>query len=56
MKTYALLLIFILSINATVKAQETVKTTLRVLIFNILHGANTTGDFDLDMIALVIKK
>jgi len=56
MKTYALLLIFILSLNATIKAQETLKTTLRVLTFNILHGANTTGDFDLDKIAQVIKK
>ena len=30
--------------------------TVRVLSFNILHGATTKGDFDLDVIASVIKK
>lgn len=29
-------------------------TTLRILSFNILHGATTRGDFDLDVIAKVI--
>ncbi len=31
------------------------ETTLRILTFNILHGATTQGDFDLDKIAAVIK-
>lgn len=31
-------------------------TTLRVLTFNILHGATTKGDFDLDKIASIIKE
>lgn len=31
-------------------------TTIRVLSFNILHGATTRGDFDLDVIARVIKE
>jgi len=29
---------------------------VKVLSFNILHGANTNGSFDLDVIANVIKK
>lgn len=39
-----------------VYAQETQQkeTTLRILTFNILHGATTKGDFDLDKIASVI--
>ena len=31
------------------------ETTVRVLTFNILHGATTNGDFDLDKIAQVIN-
>lgn len=30
--------------------------TIRVLTFNILHGATTKGDFDLDKIASIIKQ
>ncbi|MFV0592401.1 MAG: endonuclease/exonuclease/phosphatase family protein [Draconibacterium sp.] len=30
--------------------------TIRVLTFNILHGATTQGDFDLDKLAAVIKE
>jgi|UniRef100_UPI0040484315 endonuclease/exonuclease/phosphatase family metal-dependent hydrolase len=37
-------------------SQESKKTTVRVLSFNILHGATTNGSFDLDRIASVIKK
>ncbi|MCG6185797.1 endonuclease/exonuclease/phosphatase family protein [Maribellus maritimus] len=37
-----------------VKSQE--EQTIRVLTFNILHGATTKGDFDLDKIASVIKQ
>jgi endonuclease/exonuclease/phosphatase family metal-dependent hydrolase len=32
------------------------ETTVRVLTFNILHGATTKGDFDLDKIASIIKE
>jgi endonuclease/exonuclease/phosphatase family metal-dependent hydrolase len=38
---------------ATVWSQTKV---VRVLSFNILHGATTRGDFDLDILAKVIKK
>ena len=31
-------------------------TTVRILTFNILHGATTKGDFDLDKIASVIRQ
>lgn len=53
---------YILLITATLictsaKAQETIPqpTTIKVLTFNILHGATTRGDFDLDIIAKVIS-
>ncbi len=32
------------------------ETTIRILTFNILHGATTKGDFDLEKIASVIKE
>lgn len=35
-------------------ADETGTTTVKVMTFNILHGATTRGDFDLDRIAKVI--
>ena len=40
------------------KAQSSVNmnSTIRVLTFNILHGATTKGDFNLDVIADVIKR
>ncbi len=38
------------------KAQSRENVTVRVLTFNILHGATTEGDFDLDKIADVIKQ
>jgi endonuclease/exonuclease/phosphatase family metal-dependent hydrolase len=37
-------------------AQSQEEITVRVLTFNILHGATTQGDFDLDKIAEVIKR
>jgi endonuclease/exonuclease/phosphatase family metal-dependent hydrolase len=47
---------FLLS-NKRSFAQENTgtETTVRILTFNILHGATTKGDFDLDKIASVIK-
>ncbi len=38
------------------KAQDKNEITVRILTFNILHGATTKGDFDLDKIASVIKQ
>ena len=36
-------------------SQEASSNSIKVLTFNILHGATTKGDFDLDAIAKVIK-
>jgi endonuclease/exonuclease/phosphatase family metal-dependent hydrolase len=44
---------FFLSFN--LKAQEQEGVIIKVLSFNILHGATTEGNFDLDTIASVIK-
>lgn len=38
------------------QAQSDENVSVRVLTFNILHGATTKGDFDLDKIAEVIKQ
>ncbi len=51
-----LLLISILLIPGFGFAQHEVETTVRILSFNILHGATTNGDFDLDKLAAVIQK
>ncbi|MFW5822056.1 MAG: endonuclease/exonuclease/phosphatase family protein [Tangfeifania sp.] len=51
-----LLAVFIFSLSFfECKAQSQENITVRVLTFNILHGATTEGDFDLDKIADVIK-
>lgn len=50
----AILIILLTFINCAAQQAET--ATVRVLTFNILHGATTKGDFDLDKIADVIKK
>ena len=36
-------------------AQQTNRNIVKILSFNILHGATTKGDFDLDILAKVIK-
>ncbi len=48
--------IFLVSISNITFAQAAIDSTriVRVLSFNILHGATTNGDFDLDAIAKVI--
>lgn len=51
--TIVLLLFFIASL---VSAQQNDAKTVRVLSFNILHGATTKGDFDLDKIASIIEQ
>ncbi len=48
------LLLFCLSGNSQEYGQN--NTVVRVVTFNILHGATTRGDFDLDKIAAVIKE
>lgn len=57
MKTLAILILSILLVSNVVLAQNKIEngTTIRVLTFNILHGATTKGDFDLDKIASIIK-
>src|SRR5690606_35061257 len=58
-KKFALeiLLIVILFLPFQLLAQQEAKKSkaIRVLTFNILHGATTKGDFDLDVIAKVIN-
>ncbi|NNE67322.1 MAG: hypothetical protein HKN33_12215 [Pyrinomonadaceae bacterium] len=54
-KVIAVLAIFLI-LEITTPAQATKDdVVVRVLTFNILHGATTKGDFDLDKIASVIK-
>ncbi|MCB1024430.1 MAG: endonuclease/exonuclease/phosphatase family protein, partial [Acidobacteria bacterium] len=56
MKKILLLITIFLFSGDLISAQQKPKETLvRVLTFNILHGATTKGDFDLDRIAAVIK-
>ena len=56
MKRILTTLIVIFLIVQTIWSQENDEkgTTLKILTFNILHGATTKGDFDLDVIAKVI--
>ena len=56
-KPVLFILTLFLTIN-TLTAQNTTEEviTVRVLTFNILHGATTKGNFDLDKIASVIQK
>lgn len=49
-------LLILLLFSLTSIAQENKKTTVRILTFNILHGATTRGDFNLDTIAAVINE
>jgi len=51
----AIFLLFSLnSHSAFCQVKEPASNTLKILTFNILHGATTQGDFDLDAIAKVI--
>lgn len=58
MKLKAATLILIMGMYqiVDVQAQTQNKTIIKVLSFNILHGATTQGDFNLDAIAKVIIK
>ncbi|WP_203229435.1 endonuclease/exonuclease/phosphatase family protein [Aureibaculum marinum] len=57
MKLNFKLIIIVLVLTNTSWSQTQVDSTkiVRVLTFNILHGATTKGDFNLDLIANVIK-
>lgn len=57
-KFYIFFIIAFFFLGITISAQQnsTEKKTVRVLTFNILHGATTNSDFDLDKIASVIKE
>ncbi len=51
----SILLVFSLNSHlALCQVKEPASSTLKILTFNILHGATTKGDFDLDAIARVI--
>ncbi len=49
-----LILLFLLSVTLNAQSRSDSSRTLRILTLNILHGATTRGDFDLDAIAKVI--
>ena len=51
-----LLLLSILSITSYAQSSVDSSRIVKVLSFNILHGATTRGDFDLDVIANVINE
>ena len=55
MKKLITLLLATLLVSNAAFSQDEKNITVRVLTFNILHGATTQGDFDLDKIASVIK-
>lgn len=55
MKKLLILLSFVMMTNHLVGQIPDSSRIVRVLTFNILHGATTKGDFDLDLIASVIK-
>ena len=57
MKLKSILVLFILCSFITTNAQNKTKKAkiVKVLSFNILHGATTKGDFNLDLLAEVIK-
>ena len=58
MKKIYLILAVLFFFGTATQAQKnkSKEVTVRVLTFNILHGATTKGDFDLDKIASVIKE
>ncbi len=56
MKKIITLLLATVTVFNIVVAQNSEEPTVRVLTFNILHGATTKGDFDLDKIASIIKE
>lgn len=55
MRKLVLLLLVIIGTNLNSQSDSNPPVLIRVLTFNILHGATTKGDFDLDKIAQVIN-
>ena len=55
MKKLTTLFLALLFVSNLAPAQEKDKATVRVLTFNILHGATTKNDFDLDKLAQLIR-
>ena len=55
-KTTCILVALLLSHTALPQSLVDSSKVVKVLTFNILHGATTKGDFDLDVIARVINK
>lgn len=56
LKTYITFLCLLLSLSSLSQSIDEHPRIIRVLTFNILHGATTNGDFDLDHIAKVISE
>ncbi|QTE22723.1 endonuclease/exonuclease/phosphatase family protein [Polaribacter cellanae] len=55
-KIISFLFLFLFCGTLFAQKKEEKKVVVKVLSFNILHGATTNGSFDLDIIANVIKK
>lgn len=55
MRKFLILLSFIALTHSLLSQAPDSSRIVRVLTYNILHGATTKGDFDLDLIASVIK-
>ena len=57
MRIKAVLLVISMVFTSLTQGQATIDSSriIKVLSFNILHGANTNGNFDLDVIAKVIR-
>lgn len=57
MRVKAVLLVISMVFTSLTQGQATIDSSriIKVLSFNILHGANTNGNFDLDVIAKVIR-
>jgi len=53
MTSRSLILLLIVSLSTALSAQQ--ERTVRILTFNIYHGATMKGDFNLDVLADVIK-
>ena len=58
MKLKIFIILFAIATGQTVWSQTFIDSSkiIKVLTFNILHGATTRGDFDLEVIAKVIKE
>ena len=55
-KNITFFFLIVLSTALTAQTENKGNRTVRILTFNIYHGATMKGDFDLDLLANVIKK